>query len=106
MRTGFVGFTLLMDIIRVQVAVPKTFVLQGTVCPVSDCGLEPSLLSFSHLTLRRLLHYQKQVVDLVDSIQAIATKDKKVVFALIRLKRTVGIAPNPQRLTNDISWID
>ncbi|HGI6057250.1 TPA: sensor histidine kinase [Streptococcus pneumoniae] len=59
---------------QVQVAVPKNFVLQGTVTS-SALIVDLSLLFIVilYLTLRQTFaNYQKQVVDLVDSIQAIA----------------------------------
>ena len=59
---------------QVQVAVPKNFVLQGTVTSSSlIVGLSLLFIVILYLTLRQTFaNYQKQVVDLVDSIQAIA----------------------------------
>lgn len=72
---------------QVQVAVPKNFVLQGTVTSSAlIVGLSLLFIVILYLTLRQTFaNYQKQVVDLVDSIKLLP-KDKKV-FALIRLKR-------------------
>ncbi|CVO07366.1 sensor histidine kinase [Streptococcus pneumoniae] len=59
---------------QVQVAVPKNFVLQGTVTSSAlIVGLSLLFIVILYLTLRQTFaNYQKQVVDLVDSIQAIA----------------------------------
>ena len=59
---------------QVQVAVPKNFVLQGTVTSSAlIVGLSLLFIIILYLTLRQTFaNYQKQVVDLVDSIQAIA----------------------------------
>ncbi|HFH1496844.1 TPA: sensor histidine kinase [Streptococcus pneumoniae] len=59
---------------QVQVAVPKNFVLQGTVTSSAlIVGLSLLFSVILYLTLRQTFaNYQKQVVDLVDSIQAIA----------------------------------
>lgn len=59
---------------QVQVAVPKNFVLQGTVISSAlIVGLSLLFIVILYLTLRQTFaNYQKQVVDLVDSIQAIA----------------------------------
>ena len=59
---------------QVQVAVPKNFVLQGTVASSAlIVGLSLLFIVILYLTLRKTFsNYQKQVVDLVDSIQAIA----------------------------------
>ena len=55
-------------------AVPKNFVLQGTVTSSAlIVGLSLLFIVILYLTLRQTFaNYQKQVVDLVDSIQAIA----------------------------------
>ncbi len=55
-------------------AVPKNFVLQGTVASSAlIVGLSLLFIVILYLTLRKTFaNYQKQVVDLVDSIQAIA----------------------------------
>lgn len=68
----FVGFT--SHGYQVQVAVPKNFVLQGTVASSAlIVGLSLLFIVILYLTLRQTFaNYQKQVVDLVDSIQAIA----------------------------------
>ena len=59
---------------QVQVAVPKNFVLQGTVSSSAlIVGLSLLFIVILYLTLRKTFaNYQKQVVDLVDSIHAIA----------------------------------
>ncbi|HGQ2167232.1 TPA: sensor histidine kinase [Streptococcus pneumoniae] len=59
---------------QVQVEVPKNFVLQGTVTSSAlIVGLSLLFIVILYLTLRQTFaNYQKQVVDLVDSIQAIA----------------------------------
>ena len=59
---------------QVQVAVPKNFVLQGTVTSSAlIVSLSLLFIVILYLTLRQTFaNYQKQVVDLVDSIQAIA----------------------------------
>lgn len=59
---------------QVQVAVPKNFVLQGTVTSSAlIVGLSLLFIVILYVTLRKTFsNYQKQVVDLVDSIQAIA----------------------------------
>lgn len=59
---------------QVQVAVPKNFVLQGTVTSSAlIVGFSLLFIVILYLTLRQTFaNYQKQVVDLVDSIQAIA----------------------------------
>ena len=59
---------------QVQVAVPKNFVLQGTVTSSAlIVGLSLLFIVILYLTLRQTFaNYQKQGVDLVDSIQAIA----------------------------------
>ena len=59
---------------QVQVAVPKNFVLQGTVTSSAlIVGLSLLFIVILYLTLRQTFaNYQKQVVDLVDSIHAIA----------------------------------
>ena len=59
---------------QVQVAVPKNFVLQGTVTSSAlIVGLSLLFIVILYLTLRQTFaNYQKQVVDLVDSIQVIA----------------------------------
>ena len=55
-------------------AVPKNFVLQGTVASSAlIVGLSLLFIVILYLTLRQTFaNYQKQVVDLVDSIHAIA----------------------------------
>lgn len=59
---------------QVQVAVPKNFVLQGTVTSSAlIVGLSLLFIVILYLTLRQTFaNYQKQVVDLVESIQVIA----------------------------------
>ncbi len=59
---------------QVQVAVPKNFVLQGTVTSSAlIVGLSLLFIIILYLTLRQTFaNYQKQVVDLVESIQVIA----------------------------------
>nr|WP_172925848.1 sensor histidine kinase [Streptococcus sp. 3613] len=59
---------------QVQVAVPKNFVLQGTVTSSAlIVSLSLLFIVILYLTLRQTFaNYQKQVVDLVESIQVIA----------------------------------
>lgn len=56
---------------QVQVAVPKNFVLQGTVTSSAlIVGFSLLFIVILYLTLRQTFaNYQKQVVDLVDSIK-------------------------------------
>ena len=59
---------------QVQVAVPQSYVLKGSIASSAlILGLSALFIVILHITLKRTFsNYQDQVVDLVDSIQAIA----------------------------------